>query len=424
MDLCGARMQQQTSFRVVAGFVFLLVSGSYTLPSYAGVSPPIPPPTPVSEPVTEEFPDACLGDGQFFTIIGDDLFIDDGMGGAAPVTDAFLAELNEGGLCSQLGAGSGVISEEIARLLLTEYFNRFGSALQGRIFANLFGGSGGVAGRNNAGQMGRAAGDGMPDWNGWSPWISYGHTWADNDLPSTRYDANQDNVLFGIDYTVSDRFIFGISGAYEKNDIDTRFNLGQMQVDGFTIAPYAAYLLTDNVSIDAAFGYSDLSIDQFRIEPGGARVTGNTDSSRWFVMSNLNALYSYGSWSLTGRAGIIYSEESQDGFTEIGGVTAQTFASRNVEFGQLNFGGEAAYSAHALEPFASILYEYDFEQGDSAALNANQAQRRLDDDNFRMSLGLRYFGENGFSAILEWSRIFDREYLDSQTINIMARMQF
>lgn len=419
-------MQRESVFRGFFGFCMALAGSVVVLPAMAGIAPPSQPqpePEPVFELVDDQsFTDSCLGEGESFAIdpeSGELVVTDDG-GFSGQSVDS----LDEDGLCSQLNPGNEIIGDEITRLLLTEYFNRFGSALQNRILGNFFGGRGGIAGRNNADQYGRAAGDGMPGWGGWSPWISYGHTWADNDLPSTLYDADQDNVLFGVDYSYSDRLIFGVSGAFENNDVDTRFNLGRMEVDGFSIAPYAAYLLTDSISIDAAFGYSDLSIDQFRIEPGGARVTGNTDSSRWFVMSNLNAFHSYGNWFLTGRAGVIYSEEDQDAFTETGGVTAQTVAERNIEFGQLNIGGEAAYSVHEVEPFASVYYEYDFEQGDSVALNPNQVQRSGDDDHFRVSAGLRYFGDNGFSATLEWSRILDRENFDSQTVNIMGRLQF
>ena len=404
-----------------------LTVGTYSLSAMAGIiapPPPPPPPEPEPEPVNQDYPDACLGEGEEFAIdpVTGELVIYDGTNSQV-VTDELLASLNEDGLCSQLAAGNEVIGEEITRLLLTEYFNRFGNALQNRIIGRFFGGDN-TAGRDNTSQYGRAAGDGFADWSGWSPWISYGYTSADNDLTATRYDADQDNLLFGMDYSYSDRLIFGISGAYENNDIDTTFNLGEMEVDGFSVAPYAAYLLSDSISVDASFGYSNLDIDQFRIEPGGARVSGNTDSSRWFVMSNLNAFKRYGDWFITGRAGFIYSEEEQDGFTEIGGVTAQTVADRDIEFGQLNFGGEVAYSVHEVEPFASVYYEYDFEQGDSAALNPNQARRSDDDDDIRVSAGLRYFGNNGLSATLEWSRIFMRENFDSQTINLMGRLQF
>lgn len=397
----------------------------------AGLSS-LPPP----EPAGDEFPDSCLGDDAYFTgnTSGDqfEIFVPDSSDSDSYGGDPYaggdaqyisIGDLNEDGLCSQLSAGSAIIGEEITRLLLTEYFNRMGNALQNRIRSGFFGGNG-VAARGDAAQAGRAAGDGLDGWGGWSPWISVGRTMADNDLSSTAYDATQDNVLFGMDYSYSDRLIFGISGGYENNDIDTSFNGGEMGVQGFSVAPYAAYLLTDNVSVDAAVGYSTLDIDQFRTEPGGAIVTGDTDSSRWFVMSNINTFRQYGNWVVTGRAGFIYSEEEQDGFTETGGFTAQTVAERDIDFGQLNFGGEVAYSAHAIEPFASLFYQYDFEEGDSAALNPNQAQRSNDDDDIRASAGFRYFGNNGLSATLEWSHIIDRENFDSNTINLLGRLQF
>ncbi len=195
------------------------------------------------------------------------------------------------------------------------------------------------------------------------------------------------------------------------------------RVSGLTVAPYAAYMLTDNISIDASVGYSDMDIDQFRIEPGGARVTGNTDSSRWFVMTNLNSFHRYGNWVITGRAGLVYSEEEQDAFTETGGVTAQSVPERDIEFGQINIGGEAAYSVHSVEPFVSLFYQYDFEQG-STALNTNQVQPSNDDDDFRFATGLRFFSDAGISATMEYSKIIDRDNFDSDTFSIIGRMQF
>ncbi len=407
-------------FRPLLGLSMVLAGAGYALPALAGLAPP---PPPSADPVDEQYPDSCLAENEFFAIdANDELVIDDGES-TEPVTSETLASLNEDGRCSQLSAGSAVIGDDVNRLLLTEYFNRMGSALQNRILGGFFGGGTGVAGHNDRAPYGRAAGDGLADWGGWSPWVSYGHTMADNDLSSTRYDADQDNILFGMDYSYSDRLIFGISGGYENNDVDTAFNLGETEVTGLTIAPYAAYMLTDSVSIDAAVGYSDMDIDQFRTEPGGARVTGNTDASRWFVMSNLNTFHRHGNWVLTGRAGVIYSEEEQDAFTETGGVTAQSVGERDIEFGQLNIGGEVAYSVHSVEPFTSLFYQYDFERG-STNLNPNQAQPGNDDDDFRFAAGLRYFSDMGFSATLEYSKVIDRDNFDSDTFSLIGRMQF
>lgn len=409
-------MAQETPLRPLYGCFMALVCAGYGVTAQAGLVAPEP-------IIEEEFPEDCLPD-DFFLNDGQQYFALNDYGGGDfgdPPGD-----LNADGLCSRINAGSSIIGDEITRLMMTEYFNRMNTALQNRIRSGFFGGGGdgAFAARGQSGLSGRAAGDGLADWGGWSPWISYGRTHADNDLSSTRYDANQDNVLFGVDYAYSDRFIFGISASYENNDITTSFNLGEMEVEGFSIAPYAAYMLTDSLSVDVAFGYSDLSIDQFRTEPGGDRVQGDTDASRWFVMSNLNAFHQYGNLALTGRVGLVYSEESQDGFTESGGATAETVARRRIDFGQVNVGGEVAYTAHALEPFASAYYQYDFEDGDSVRLNPNQARRSRDDDDFRLSGGFRYFDSNGFSGVIEYSRVVGRSNFDSSTLNILGRLQF
>ncbi|MDZ7737050.1 MAG: autotransporter outer membrane beta-barrel domain-containing protein [Gammaproteobacteria bacterium] len=83
--------------------------------------------------------------------------------------------------------------------------------------------------------------------------------------------------------------LFGIAIGYEHTDIDTGFNRGNVESDGFTIAPYAGFLLDDLLSVDATLGYTRIDVDQFRTDPAsGARITSGTISDRWFASANMN----------------------------------------------------------------------------------------------------------------------------------------
>lgn len=327
--------------------------------------------------------------------------------------------VNEACLGTGSESPSEVLQNEFQRLHMTDFLYRFSGVIQNRFFGNRRGG-GGIAANAGDDMTGRAAGDGFDNW---SPWISYARTRSSNDLASTAYKGTADSFLLGADYTFSDRLVAGVSLGYDDSNIDTRFNNGGYETEGYTIAPYVAYLLTDTISVDGTLGYSNMNIDQSRTNPiDGNRIVSDTDSDRWFVAANVNKFHQYGNFMLLGRAGLIYSEDDRDGFSERGSG-GQTVASNRSEFGQVQIGGEVAYSVHAIEPYASVYYQYDFEN-ETPVVAAGQPRPSGDDDEYRLSGGFRYFGNNGFSGVVEYSGSTGRDNFDSHTLTFIARLQF
>jgi len=269
---------------------------------------------------------------------------------------------------------------------------------------------------------GYSAGDNFSNWSGW---VSYARTQTDNTSFFTQFDSSLNNALVGFDTSPRENMVAGIAFGYEDNDIDTVFNAGEQDIDGFTIAPYFGYLFHPNFSIDASAGYSSIDIDQFRIDSTNftSIINGDTDSDRWFVAGNLNAFTRVNDFAFLGRVGIVYSEDDIDAVVETGGPDAFTTPSNTVEFGQIQAGGEVAYSVTALEPYASIYYEHDFEY-EKLVLDPRIPRAKNDRNDVRLGLGARYFGENGFSANLEWSIIAGREEFDSHTLSIVGRLEF
>jgi hypothetical protein len=322
--------------------------------------------------------------------------------------------------CSQLEPGSETLTPWLQQIILSERLFKLSGIVNNRLRG---GGGGGTVLAHGGGDLaGRAAGDMLSNL---SAWLSYGHTFADNDRPSTEFDATQHNLLAGVDYAFSDQLLAGLVFGYESSDFDTPFNAGELQISGYTVAPYVAYLINDNFSVDATAGYSNLGIRQSRTDPFQQQPTvkGNTTTDRWFVASNLNAFTYWRDFALNGRVGLVYAEDRQRGFTESGGFTAQRIGSETYRFGQVQVGGEVAYVVHAIEPFASAYYQYDFER-EKIRLNRGQQQPSDDRDDVRVSAGLRYFGNNGISGILEYSKIVGRQDFGADTINLMLRMQF
>ena len=277
---------------------------------------------------------------------------------------------------------------------------------------------------------GLAAGD---EYSDWSVWSSFSHNKFDADIPINSatqpvasYDADQNTVFIGADKFIMNKWILGLTVGYENTDIDTLYNGGNNETDGYTIAPYAAYLINDIFSVDFAAGYTSLNTDTDRIDNAtGNTITGNFDSDRWFVTTNLNATIYRGPWILGGRIGLLYTEEEQDGYTEIGGTTARTLGQRNIDLTQGLVGINVAYSGNKFEPFASVTYYNDLSRDDGSStgglpVNFGSVQPD-DDDEFQTGLGVRYFGES-IDGSFEWNNVVSRNNFDGHSVLLLLRL--
>ena len=152
---------------------------------------------------------------------------------------------------------------------------------------------------------GLAAGDGYV---GLGYWASFNYSDFDADIPINSlvqpiasYDADQKTAFIGVDTMFMDAFVIGLTLGYENTDIDTAYNGGNNETDGYTIAPYAAYLINDIFSADVVMGYTSLGTDTDRIDNvSGGTILGDFDAERWFIATNLNATVSYEQWLLGG----------------------------------------------------------------------------------------------------------------------------
>ena len=325
--------------------------------------------------------------------------------------------------CSEVSQGNQVIEGDSIRYSTTNTTNTLGAGIR----SGLGGSSGGRLSTQSQGlqrQSGLAAGSGF---NNVSTWANFNRIHSSDDLISTAYDTSTNSGLFGVDFVPMENMVLGIAFGYEDHDTKTKFNTGNQDISGYTIAPYMGYLINDTFSFDISFGYSDFDIDQTRTDNvTGTLVNGDTESDRWFTSFNLNAFTTYNNWFLSGRVGFVYAEEDQDGYAETGAAGAAlnpNVASQTIEFGQFQIGGEAAYAFGNMEPFFAAYYEHDFERED-VVVNAGQIRPENDEDDIRFSAGVRYFSTGPFSGVLQWDTILDRADFDSNTLSFYGRYEF
>ena len=266
--------------------------------------------------------------------------------------------------------------------------------------------------------QGQAAGDGF-DYP-WGLWGSYQYSDFDDDFATSAFDANRHGVYLGADFTPWDNWVFGAMLGFEDVNTNTTFNGGEIDSNGFTIAPYMGVQLSESVDVDFdlsamfAFGYSRLDHDQFRTI-GATRITSDTTSDRVFFSGNVVAGNTYGNWYISGQVGVLVAQEDVDGYTESNGTVV---ADDKIELGQVNIGGEAAYAWGSFEPFASALYSHDYNREELSGGHPN------DQNELNLGLGIRYFSEGGISASAEYTKSLLRDNFDSDSITLTIRADF
>jgi len=275
---------------------------------------------------------------------------------------------------------------------------------------------------------------------GWSIWAAYNRSKFDADLPLVNaldangssvavasYDADLDGFTIGADTLLSSKFLLGLAIGYEQSDILTDYNGGDNESDGFTFAPYAAYLISSNFSVDLAAGYSTLDYNTDRIDNSNGNILrGSFDSDRWFIASNLNATFNYQNWFLGGRLGYLHTEERQDAYFETGGPRARTIKERRVELSQLLLSIDASYSLGSFEPYAIVTYLNDLnrEEGEEAGgLPGGVSATISDDDEIQYGLGVRLFS-NSISGSLEWNKTVGRADFNGDAVMLTLRADF
>lgn len=253
-------------------------------------------------------------------------------------------------------------------------------------------------------------------------WGSITHTQSEDDFSSTAFDAKRNTLMVGVDMSPREDFVIGLAVGYEDSEIETKFNGGEADSDGFTFIAYGTKMIDDTFSIDVMGGISQIDIDQFRTLPNTAtRVSSSTDADRLFFSGNLNASREYDNWFVTGRAGVLWASEGQEGFTESNGRVVGT---QEFDIGQFRVGADAAYlTGSEWEPYGSLTLEYDYSRED-IAVAAGNAQPSMDRSGATLGLGMRYYGKDGVTGNLEYSTVLGRDNYSEGSLNMTLRAEF
>jgi len=258
---------------------------------------------------------------------------------------------------------------------------------------------------------GLAAGDQL---SRFSLWANAGYSDWDDDNRTSDADGYLSTFIVGADYRLAESVVLGLSLIYEHSDIDTDYNNGHLDQDGFTVAPYLGIVLNDYFTLAATVGYAWLDTDQKREKGSDHAVKSSLDSTRFFGSVHLDGFYRKHNFNLTGILGCLYSQERQDSFTE---DDKHRVGSHNIDLGELSVGAEVSYSFIAAEPYFAATFLYDFQYEDVKNVD-------YDDTAVELNPGVRFYLDNGFCADIQAGFVLGRSEYDEYSFTANLRYEF
>lgn len=226
-------------------------------------------------------------------------------------------------------------------------------------------------------------------------WANIDHTRADDQAAGS--DTKSNNFVLGGDYKVMSNMAVGASLSYQ----DSTQTVASTDFDttAWTVAPYMAYLINDNMSADAVIGYTWLDSKQ-----AGA------DTGRYFLASNLNAFTTdLDKWEVGGRAGFMFVKDSIDGTNGAAG--------NDISFLQAKTGIETSYYAtKTVQPYVSMDYERD--------LVYEADPTTYDDSGVVGGMGVRVDMPANLLGELRLNKTYGRKDFDQDSITGNLRMSF
>lgn len=251
-------------------------------------------------------------------------------------------------------------------------------------------------------------------------WFQAGYTGVEQSTAGAAFDGSLTNLIAGYDRFVTSRVLLGVAVTFESLDIDTNFlsGRGSLENTGFGLAPYVGVKLDDTWSVDLSAGYSWLDYD---VRGNNNTVAGSFDAERWFVNSNLSAVYRSGNWRFLPKVGVLYMKEDQDGYVQSNGVAV---AQQDIRLGRAYAGGRIGYATETMMPYLRLQGEYDFKHPGRQAIGNGQFTSE-DDTGGQIGAGIEFFSTGPWSGAVELAyNSLGRQDLDVWNALARIRMSF
>ncbi|MEM6495543.1 MAG: autotransporter outer membrane beta-barrel domain-containing protein [Pseudomonadota bacterium] len=201
----------------------------------------------------------------------------------------------------------------------------------------------------------------------WDFWAAGGLTRVDSSRTGNSFDGDLTFARSGFDYLVTNSFLVGAFGGYDKADAEFASLLIDLDSTAKIAGGYFGYKMTRAMTglpvdliLDGQGSYAWIDYD---IHDNSALTNGDFDRNRFAGSLSLTAVFlkslgRRGDLKVLPKIGVTYVREKQNAYTDSGGneVDGQT-----ISLGQLTFGGSTFVPIRrGVEVFGRVEGQWDF----------------------------------------------------------------
>lgn len=260
--------------------------------------------------------------------------------GLVIVTLSEMAAAQSASLSSSEPANTAAATQLISTTTISQMLT-ISNAISARVLST----GGPVAMAGNGQSFGMAAGAMGNKVNVW------GNISDDNNKYSSgaiRFNTKATSATFGADYAVTQTISAGLSAAFDRGTGD-RGPGSNYTSGGYTLAPYASWLINKEFSLDAIAGWGKGTLDSANSVSG--------DSTRLFYGTNLNYVRWVGNLQYAGKLSYLHGEEKYGDTKTAGATNANTATTNKID--QWRLGAQVGYWMNGFLPFAGASYVSD-----------------------------------------------------------------
>ncbi len=200
-------------------------------------------------------------------------------------------------------------------------------------------------------------------WNFWSD-IRFA------DISDERYDRDSDTLArsldMGLDRRITDDLVLGMSFSLEDSSTDAHSGSLDIDTEGFSFGPYAAYRLSKHWAIDASVTYG-----RYNNEVDLSVLGGDYDSERFSGQLSLHGQYKYGAYFIRPKASVNFAHVKSDGYGLHGSIfnfpVSVSLPGESYNYGVMEMSTEVSRffrlpDGHPFLVFAELGAQYEFER--------------------------------------------------------------
>ena len=266
-----------------------------------------------------------------------------------------------------------------------------------------------------------------------------------------RYDFDVEGITAGVDYRWSDSMVLGVALGYTRQDTALAGGQGTVGMQGFSLSGYSTWYSGRDWYLDSVVTLGDNRYDHERriqyILPGEAvnqLAKADSDGTDASATLTFGRDFSRAAWTFGAYGRAAYSRLGFDAFQESvdeslnGNGLALRVESRTVTGLSSTLGGKAAYAHSAswgiLVPQLEVEWVHEY-GSDTEAFRGffidDPTQtpilvlgEDLDNDYFRIGLGMSMVLTQGRSGFITYERLVARSGIDQQTLSLGFRWEF